>query len=416
MLLFNATVETPIVGKFLGMSFSELWPSWFKANVWSLLAGIPALVLNEAVTGWFLPTEMGRRVRFYPLFIVLFILIFYAATCAAEYLSARRIAREAEAQVGVAAMLKAVLLANLVSYVVLGPVYFIIARPRIEISEFRPDARWSKAPALTVLAVGSDGHLEAATVNGQTRRTVVPHEVRDYVVSADLAQVLYRGEGDRFCLFNRGTNTPLPELGFWCLAPEMDFSPNARYAAFIKWDTHQLRVFDSQVGRFKDVPTFGEGTDCSLAWSSKEDRLYVRTGNETWEILLEPVAAYRRLTSPPQDFANHYGRIGTTRSRDGVRYTHHRDGPLRLMVWPGWGNHLSVFNQQKSLLKLRDPAGQFGIEQAVFLEGSGEILVGIGDVVYILDTASKRMGPVMHGQQFVALAKPFAKQVGFEHE
>ena len=69
LLLFNATVEAPIMGRFLGIKFSELWPLWFKANVWSLLAGIPALVLNEALTGWFLPAELGRRVRTYPFFL-----------------------------------------------------------------------------------------------------------------------------------------------------------------------------------------------------------------------------------------------------------------------------------------------------------------------------------------------------------
>ena len=45
LLLFNATIEAPIMGRNLGIKFSKLWPSWFKANVWSLLAGIPALIL-----------------------------------------------------------------------------------------------------------------------------------------------------------------------------------------------------------------------------------------------------------------------------------------------------------------------------------------------------------------------------------
>src|SRR5258708_37311715 len=63
LLLFNATVEAPIMGRFLGIKLSELWPSWFKANVWSLLAGVPALILTEALTGWFLPAELGRRGR-----------------------------------------------------------------------------------------------------------------------------------------------------------------------------------------------------------------------------------------------------------------------------------------------------------------------------------------------------------------
>ena len=409
LLLFNTTVEAPVMGRFLGIGFSELWPSWFKANIWSLLAGIPALILNEALTGWFLPPELSRRVRAYPFFLILFILVFFVATCFVEFLYARRIVRKRELAVRSGAMAKGIVLANLISYAVLGPVYFFIEYPRTDVLEFASDARWSKQPALQVVAVGSNGQLVTATVEGNKNRIVVPYEVRDYVVSADLTKVLYRGTGDRFFIFKDGSNQPVPELGFWCRAPEMDFSPHGKYAAFIKWDTHQVRVFDSTLGQFKDVPTFGEGVNCRLAWSSKEDTLYLRTDREDWEIVIEPGVAYRHLTGPPTDFADHYGRVGTTWSRDGVRYTNDKDGPLRLAVRMGWGNHLVVWNQKETIIRLKDPAGQLGIEQAVFLQGNSEVLVGVGEFIYILDVPSKRIGPVMNGQEFIALAKPFSK-------
>lgn len=409
LLIFNATVEAPIMGQFLGMRFKELWPSWFKANVWSLLAGIPALIVNETFTGWFLPSELGKRVRFYPLFLLLFIFVFFAATCLAEFLYARRIVRKKGLTVERGEIARGIVLANLASYVVLGPIFFTISHPKPDIHEFASDARWSKQPGLQVVAVGANGNLVAATVNGNNHRVVVPYEVRDYVVSADLSQVLYRGTADRFYFFNHGSNQPVPEIGFWCLAPEMDFSPNGNYAAFVMWDTHQIRVFDRARDQFKDIPTFGEGNNCRLIWSSKEDTLYLRTGTEDWEIVIEPVVAYKRLTSPPTDFADHYGRVGTTWSRDGVRYTDHKDGPLRLAVQMGWGNHLVVWNQKDTTLRLKDPAGQLGIEQAVFLEGNSEILVGVGEFVYVLDVSSKRIGPIMRGRDFIALTKPFLK-------
>jgi hypothetical protein len=60
-------------------------------------------------------------------------------------------------------------------------------------------------------------------------------------------------------------------------------------------------------------------------------------------------------------------------------------------------------------MKLKDPAGQLGIEQAVFLQAGSEVLVGVGHFIYILDVSSKRIGPIMEGQEFIALAKPFSK-------
>jgi hypothetical protein len=139
LLLFNATVEAPIMARFIGMRFGDLWPSWFKANVWSLLAGIPALILNEALTGWFLPAELGRRFRAYSFFLVLFILVFFAATCLAEFLYARRIVRKTGIKVGHSAIAKGVFWSNLASYAVLGPVYFAISHPHTEVREFSPE-------------------------------------------------------------------------------------------------------------------------------------------------------------------------------------------------------------------------------------------------------------------------------------
>jgi hypothetical protein len=413
LLLFNATVEAPIMGRFLGIKFSEMWPSWFKANVWSLLAGIPALMVNEILNGWFLPAELGRRFRAYPFFLLIFIFVFFSATCLVEFLYARRIVRKTGVRVGAVTLAKGVLLANFASYVVLGPVYAFIEYPRTDVHEFTSDARWSKQPALTVVAVGLGGQLVAATLNGESNRVVVPYEVRDYVVSADLAQALYRGTDDRFYFFKHGTNQIVPGIGFWCRAPEMDFSPGGKYAAFINRDSLEIRVFDLTVGRFRDVATFGTGDDCRLIWSSKEDTFFLRTGTEDWEIVLEPIVAYKRLKTPPTGFADHYGRVGNARSRDGCWYAYHQDGPLRLAVRMGLGSHLVIWNQKDTSIILRDPAAQLGIEQAVFLDGTGEVLVGVGNFIYILDVSSKRIGPVMSGQEFIALAKPFSKQADF---
>jgi hypothetical protein len=397
------------MGRFLGIKFADLWSSWFKANVWSLLAGIPALIFNQMLTGWFLPVELGKRFRFYSLFILFFIIVFFAATCLAEFLYARRVIRIAGVQVRRAAMIKGVLLANLVSYAVLGPIYFLIEYPRTEVRQFSSDARWSKQPELAVLAVGKHGQLETTTVDGQNHRVVVPYEVLDYVVSADLAQVLYLSAGERFSFFSRGTNHPIPEVGFSCRAPEMDFSPGGKFVAFFKRGAHQMRVFDRTTQQFKEVPTFGEDYDCSVVWSSKEDTIYFKCGKEYWEISLEPAVAYRSLTQRPEDFANHFGRVGNSWSRDGVGYTYHQNGDWHVSVIHGWGSQMIVSDEKQPVIRLKDPAGQLGTEQAVFLEGASEILFGFGGFVYVLDVASKRIGPVIQGHDFIALAKPFCK-------
>src|ERR1051326_3524849 len=198
------------MAKFLGIRFSELWWPWFKANAWSLLSGIPVLVINGVLSDRFLPTELGQRLRLYPSFLVLCIVVFFVATCLVEFLCSRRIARMSEVRVPSGPLAKAVVLANLVSYAVLGPIFYFIEYPRTDVREFTSNTDWARPPGLIVVAVGPNGILQAATADGLNRRVIVPHEVRDFVLSADLAHVLYRGSDDRYFLYQGTTNISLP--------------------------------------------------------------------------------------------------------------------------------------------------------------------------------------------------------------
>jgi len=243
---------------------------------------------------------------------------------------------------------------------------------------------------------------------------VIPYEVRDYVVSSNLAIGLYHGAGDRFYLFQNGTNTLIPELGFWCRAPETDFSPGGRYAAFVGNSDKGLlvRTFDTATGKLRDVPVLGTGSDYKLAWSSREDSFFLRSGKEYWEISLAPNVEYTHHSETPTDFADHYGRVGNTWSRDGVFYTSHENGALKLYAFPSWNSQVIVSRQKEKIMRIKDPVGALGVHQAVFLGGS-EVLVEIGDFVYVTDIIAKRIGPVMQGGRFVAFTKAFSKRVDF---
>ena len=415
LLLFNAAIEAPIMGRFLGIKLSDLWWPWFKANVWSLLGGIPALVINELLAGWLLPTELVRRFQVYPLFLVLFAAVFFAATWLVEFVCARSIVRRQGVKVERATLVKAVLLANVASYAILGPAFCVLQYPRPEVREFTRDTRWAKQPALAVVAVGPTGRLETATADGKNHRVILPYEVRDFVVSADLKTVLYRGQDDRFYSYRNGTNALMPELGFWCRTPEMDFSPSGRYAAFLNQETKVIRIFDSMSGQFKDVPTFGDGYRCSVVWSSKEDTIYLKSEKDFREITLGPGStnAYTALRNPPSDFAGHYGRVGDRWRREGAFYLRHRENGVALDIWYWAGSGLAIHRGRENLMKLSDPAGQLGFTQGILLEGGEEALVGFGNHVYLVDVVGKRLGPVLGGKDFIALAKPFSKQADF---
>ncbi len=411
LLLFNATIEAPILGRLLRVRWRELWPWWFKANVWSLLAGVPAWMISGMLDERFLPDELGRRFRVYPWFLLLHVGVYFVATCLAEALYTRKIVRETELKADWRVLMRAVVIANLASYVVLGPAYVAMAWPKSDVQEFAADTRWTKQPELTVVAVGPGGQLEAATADGRNRRVVVPHEVRDYVVSADLQQVLYRGKEDRYFLYQNGTNRAIPAPGFRCLAPGMDFSPSGARVAFCDGD--RLRIYECQTDRWTDLPMEDAGSMNSLVWSTEEERLYFRPRLQWTAVTLHPTVSHKSLANAPKDFAGHYGKIGNVWSRDGAYYATHKQGEMKLMTYGGIVNRLRIFKAGQTPLTLSDPAGQFILRQAAFVGDSDEILTEGGGYVYLLDVTAKRLGPVMQGSKCIALAPPFLKHGEF---
>jgi hypothetical protein len=117
------------------------------------------LFVNGALKEWWVPTELGARISVYPIFLVVSILVYLLATVLVEFLYARKLVCEAEPPIAKGRLLKAVVLANVASYVVLGPAFFALEYPRTDIREFTANTAWASQPTLTVLAVGPEGRL-----------------------------------------------------------------------------------------------------------------------------------------------------------------------------------------------------------------------------------------------------------------
>lgn len=59
------------------------------------------------------------------------------------------------------------------------------------------------------------------------------------------------------------------------------------------------------------------------------------------------------------------------------------------------------------LMQIKDRRGR-----SVFL-GGNEVLVELGDYVYLADITTKRVGPVLQGEKFIALTGTFSKRFDF---
>ena len=99
---------------------------------------------------WLLPQDMVRRRLAFPFFILLYIVVFFVATCLVEFLYAWRMVRKRRVQVGWATILNGVFLANLASYAILGPVYYCIEYLKTDIHELTAVAPWVNESVLNV--------------------------------------------------------------------------------------------------------------------------------------------------------------------------------------------------------------------------------------------------------------------------
>ncbi len=119
----------------------------------------------------------------------------------------------------------------------------------------------------------------------------------------------------------------------------------------------------------------------------------LQAGKEYWEITEGESIEYRLLQQKPNNLADYYGRLGDSWSGEGVRYQAHK---LRNRV-----------------LNFTDPTQGLKLGDAIFLNDGREILLDMGGYVYLIDLAIKRLGPVLPGGNFIALAPPFSTAVNF---
>src|SRR5437867_1555050 len=96
LLSFQIAVEALILRYAWRLPFSEVVTFTFRANCWSLLAGIPTKILNALLYGILLPRDIPGFFARYPLAVGLGTLMYFVVTILVELVCAIRWQRTKE--------------------------------------------------------------------------------------------------------------------------------------------------------------------------------------------------------------------------------------------------------------------------------------------------------------------------------
>jgi hypothetical protein len=194
--LFEVALEGWILSRVWAISFKALARPVLIANGWSLLAGIPIKILNALIYSWVLPKDLPGFFARYPLAISLGTLNYFVITVIVEAAYFFRRLKGSELEQQRSKVWRAVLLANLATYAVLGPLHYFGTRPTSDIKEFTGNTAWAIQPPTQIVYIDSrNKHLKVIYSDGLNGRTLVPMQVTNYLVTSDFDKILVQDPG-----------------------------------------------------------------------------------------------------------------------------------------------------------------------------------------------------------------------------
>jgi len=432
LMAFQVGVESAVLSRFWQIPFRELARCTFKSNCWSLVAGIPVKIFNAWLYSVLVPLDLAGFFARYPYAVTLGTLVYFLVTWLVEArYSMKWLEREGHAFFR-SRVWSGVLLANLVTYAVLGPVHYYAARPTHNIRDFTADTSWASQPPTQILYVDTETkHLKSIFSDGSSPASLVPVPVVDYQVSADLNLCLFRGPDGFLHLYRRDTGEPrlVWETTEHSYMEHVAFSPSGRFVAWFKESTQLLEVVDLQTSNRWAGGLQGDRMKTRVVWSAEESKFLISTSEKQVLMQVTPSNGLQELVHDPKNppaLLPCYGRVGGESFRSsgndwGPAYHSDTHGELRAWTYPTYASPLRVYRTNDPQTRivslsvnpglLHFPHFAFGFTHPSLLADGYECLIETPTDIYLLDVERKRIGRVAHGHSFIQLTPRYAKKL-----
>ncbi len=437
LLAFEVFVEAWIWKKTWKLPYGDLCSLAFKANAWSLLAGIPTKILNAWLYVFILPSDIPGYLSRYPFAIAIGSSIYFLVTLVVEGVSALRWRTRNAFDITSSTIWRGILWANLVTYAVLAPLHYFLTQPTTQLTEFTTHTRWASQPQTEILFIEpTTQFLRSIRLNGTEAQTIVPVPMADYLISTNLNLCLFRGTNGNLYLYRKDKpESPAgPEL-IWntkerFFMDQVAFSPSGKRIAFASREGNYLELHYLSTGTKTNLPLALEFdyTAPQLAWSNDEETLYLggfKHGNRlTFDF--QPDGSYRvneLATTNAVDVLRCFGRMGDSHwfaSDDwGVNYGRDTCGEFTAIVRSGLESAVQIRSEQRrgSTLTLTIAVNPgwlhlptFFFRDISFVPGCSECLVESRGYLYLVEHQARRLGTLTRGEKFIQLSPRYEKR------
>jgi len=270
LMLFQVAVESGILSRTWRIAFRPLVRPVFVANCWSLLAGIPTMIINAGISAILLPDDLAGYFARYSLAAIVGTMIYLIITILVEGFSLWRWLKGQNPPLSRRSFWLGVILANTASYAVLAPLHYLATRPIHNVKQFTSDTAWANQPPAQIIYIDpKTQHLKSIYSDGSRAKTLVPRLVVDYIVTSNLDLILFsETNGIRYLCRPGGEAT---EKG-----NAIDLKPFAERATFGPRDKEHWNVENSS-GDWKAwaEPGLGNHLRVYRTNNAQESRIYL---------------------------------------------------------------------------------------------------------------------------------------------
>lgn len=454
LTLLVTTIESATFRGLFGVPIRQVFRTLLWANIWSTLAGLLVLIPQDLIVSSFgIMDTIPDFVRGYRRVALLLVLLYWSKSVLVESMIvlARNLPARLEQPSG--KVLRGVVLANVLSYLVVGPLFYLSTRPYFGGLEATDTTEWSANGAEWAYYIDPDtGFIERIRLDGGEKATVVPFPAKAFLMSGDEQTFVFDGEGDTLYLFRAGSGEPTPitkHTGEFFMI-DASLAPDGRRVAYLsggsgtfRTSERTLNIWDSSTGERSTVP--GVVVNGRITWSADGGQIYAK--KDAWTIVaIDCASSFSlreiRISGPPtpQEVQSRKRRPASETGAsaapspevlvdnylrgNGVRRW---GGPASTDVWwmsdqaeglavnthPYLGTRVEIEPEGSrrfivqcayGLLNLGGPRWEY---PAVLPSGSEIIVEGWYDQLYIIDVANRRIGLLFDGRQYVVRTPRF---------
>lgn len=453
LTLLVTAVEVLVFRLYLKTRFRKTFVPVLVANLLSTLAGGLVLAFQDSIveaTG--IMSSIPAFVRGYCWVALLLIACYFLKSVLVEGLWLTR--RSLREKLGRQRwpMVRAIVIGNILSYLIVGPLFYLATRPHFSGLETTFDTSWTRNADTVAYYIDSrDQNIKRTRLDGNDTATLVPFPAQSFLVSEDESTIVYFGPGGSLYAYSRENAVPtlLHKSDRGGFITSASLSPDNRRVAFVTpligqdWGTDQndrttIQVFDLAGGEADEITSIPEnGRVHALAWSADGHSLFAKVEERAYKpgsmrIASSQTLAYVFDSAPPFnlrekssnrpreiDLAVNYMRAqGFAFQRSWIRgltiepSDTFEMGDYRVNIWPHLMSHVAIRNGEQAPLVVRSEYGLLDwgfplVESAVALPSQDEILIDWWSQLYVLSIKHRKLGLLADGVQCVLRTPEF---------